>query len=107
MTTGINLGSDYDMHGPARASRREQSPGFQLIRIGESLITALYDGFVSVPADDLHGAPPAEIHQLLADHETYWLITKPGPAAARDTIAPPWMCSTPGSAPVLSRGRLM
>jgi glyoxylase-like metal-dependent hydrolase (beta-lactamase superfamily II) len=31
------------------------------------LITALYDGFVPVPADDLHGAPPAEIHRLLAE----------------------------------------
>jgi glyoxylase-like metal-dependent hydrolase (beta-lactamase superfamily II) len=31
------------------------------------LITALYDGFVPVPADDLQGAPPAEIHRLLAE----------------------------------------
>ena len=31
------------------------------------MITALYDGFVPVLADDLHGAPPAEIHRLLAE----------------------------------------
>jgi glyoxylase-like metal-dependent hydrolase (beta-lactamase superfamily II) len=65
MTTNIDLGCRNDMQAPA--SHRGQSPGYQRIRIGELLITALYDGFVPVPADDLHGAPPAEIHQLLAD----------------------------------------
>jgi hypothetical protein len=58
MTTSIDLGFDNDMHAPTRASRRAQSPGFQRIRIGELLITALYDGFVSVPADDLHWRVP-------------------------------------------------
>ena len=67
MTTSIDLGSDNDMQAPAWAPRRGQSPGFQRIRIGELLITALYDGFVPVPADDLHGAPPAEVSRLLAD----------------------------------------
>jgi glyoxylase-like metal-dependent hydrolase (beta-lactamase superfamily II) len=67
MTTNFDLACDNDMQAPARASHRGQSPGFQRIRIGELLITALYDGFVPVPADDLHGAPPAEIHRLLAD----------------------------------------
>jgi glyoxylase-like metal-dependent hydrolase (beta-lactamase superfamily II) len=63
MTTNIDLGCDNDM----QASRRGQSPGFQRIRIGELLITALYDGFVPVTADDLHGAAPAEVSRLLAD----------------------------------------
>jgi glyoxylase-like metal-dependent hydrolase (beta-lactamase superfamily II) len=67
MTTNIDLGCDNDMQAQAQASRRGQSPGFQRIRIGELLITALYDGFVPVPADDLHGAPPAETHRLLAE----------------------------------------
>jgi glyoxylase-like metal-dependent hydrolase (beta-lactamase superfamily II) len=67
MTTSIDLDRDNDMQVHARASHRGQSPGFQRIRIGKLLITALYDGFVPVPADDLHGAPPAEIHRLLAE----------------------------------------
>jgi glyoxylase-like metal-dependent hydrolase (beta-lactamase superfamily II) len=67
MTTSIDLDRDNDMQAHARASHRGQSPGFQRIRIGKLLITALYDGFVPVPADDLHGAPPAEIHRLLAE----------------------------------------
>jgi glyoxylase-like metal-dependent hydrolase (beta-lactamase superfamily II) len=67
MTTSFGPGCDNDMQAQARASHRGQSPGFQRIRIGELLITALYDGFVPVPADDLHGAPPAEIHRLLAE----------------------------------------
>ena len=66
MTTSIDLGCDNDMRAQARASHRGQSPGFQRFRIGELLITALYDGFVPVAADDLHGAPSAEIHRLLA-----------------------------------------
>jgi hypothetical protein len=57
MTTSFGPGCDNDMQTQARASHRGQSPGFQRIRIGELLITALYDGFVPVPADDLHGAP--------------------------------------------------
>jgi glyoxylase-like metal-dependent hydrolase (beta-lactamase superfamily II) len=67
MTTSFGPGCDNDMQAQARASHRGQSPGFQRIRIGELLITALYDGFVPVPADDLHGAPPAEIRRLLAE----------------------------------------
>jgi glyoxylase-like metal-dependent hydrolase (beta-lactamase superfamily II) len=31
------------------------------------LITALYDGFVPVPADDLYGAPSPEIRKLLTE----------------------------------------
>ena len=56
MTTSIDLGTHNDTRAPAPASHGEQSPGFQRIRIGELVITALYDGFVPVPADDLHGA---------------------------------------------------
>jgi glyoxylase-like metal-dependent hydrolase (beta-lactamase superfamily II) len=67
MTTSLGPGCDNDMRTQARASHSGQSPGFQRIRIGELLITALYDGFVRVPADDLHGALPAEIHRLLAE----------------------------------------
>jgi hypothetical protein len=42
VTTNIDLGCDNDMEAPARASHRGQTPGFQRIRIGELLITALY-----------------------------------------------------------------
>ena len=44
MTTNIDLGCDNDMQAQAQASRRGQSPGFRRIRIGQPLITALYDG---------------------------------------------------------------
>ena len=43
-----------------------QAPGFQRVRIGDLLITALYDGFGAIPAEDLHGGTPAEIGQFLA-----------------------------------------
>src|ERR1700739_2215449 len=45
----------------------EQARGFQRVRIGNLLVTAFYDGFVPVPADDLHGAPSAEIGILLTE----------------------------------------
>ena len=67
MTTNIDLDHDNGMQARARASHSGQSPGFQRIRIGKLLITALYDGFVPVPADALHGASAAEIHRLLAE----------------------------------------
>ena len=67
MTTNIDLGHDNGMQAPAGASHGGQAPGSQRIRIGELLITALYDGFVPVPAHALHGAPAAEIHRLLAE----------------------------------------
>jgi glyoxylase-like metal-dependent hydrolase (beta-lactamase superfamily II) len=67
MTTSIDRGSDNGVRAQAWTSRRGQSPGFQRIRIGELLITAFYDGFVPVPADDLHGAPSAEIRRLLTE----------------------------------------
>ena len=41
--------------------------GFQRVRVGKLLITAFYDGFVPVPAGDLHGAPSAEIARLLTE----------------------------------------
>ena len=44
-----------------------QAPGFQRIRIGNLLITALYDGSVPISADEFHGAPRAEINRLLAE----------------------------------------
>jgi glyoxylase-like metal-dependent hydrolase (beta-lactamase superfamily II) len=67
MTTSIDRGSDNGVRAQASTSRRGQSPGFQRIGIGELLITAFYDGFVPVPADDLHGAPSAEIRRLLTE----------------------------------------
>jgi len=45
----------------------EQARGFQRVRIGNLLVTAFYDGFVPVPADDLHGAPSGEIKRLLTE----------------------------------------
>ena len=44
-----------------------QAPGFQRVRIGDVLITALYDGFEPVPAEDLHGATLAEIGRFLTE----------------------------------------
>jgi glyoxylase-like metal-dependent hydrolase (beta-lactamase superfamily II) len=44
-----------------------QAPGFQRIRIGDVLITALYDGFEAIPAEDLHGATLAEIGRFLVE----------------------------------------
>jgi glyoxylase-like metal-dependent hydrolase (beta-lactamase superfamily II) len=44
-----------------------QARGFHRIRIGDLLITALYDGFVPITADELRGAPRAEIRRLLAE----------------------------------------
>jgi hypothetical protein len=35
-----------------------QAPGFQRVRIGDLLITALYDGFGAIPAEDLRGGTP-------------------------------------------------
>jgi glyoxylase-like metal-dependent hydrolase (beta-lactamase superfamily II) len=55
------------MSQPGDAARGAQAPGFQRVRIGDVLITALYDGFVPILADDLHGEPPAEVSRLLAD----------------------------------------
>jgi glyoxylase-like metal-dependent hydrolase (beta-lactamase superfamily II) len=67
MTTSIGLGSDNDMHAPARVSRRGQAPGFQRFRVGELLITALYDGFGPIPAEDLHGGTPADVGRFLTE----------------------------------------
>jgi glyoxylase-like metal-dependent hydrolase (beta-lactamase superfamily II) len=44
-----------------------QAPGFQRFRIGDLLITALYDGFVPISADEFHGAARAEISRLLTE----------------------------------------
>ncbi len=45
-----------------------QTPGqFQRVRIGDLLITALYDGFGAIPAEDLRGGTPAQIGQFLAE----------------------------------------
>jgi hypothetical protein len=52
---------------PAKASRHAQAPGFQRVRVGDLLITALYDGFVPVLADDVHDEPLAEVRRLLAE----------------------------------------
>jgi hypothetical protein len=52
---------------PAKASRHAQAPGFQRVRVGDLLITGLYDGFVLVLADDVHDEPLAEVRRLLAE----------------------------------------
>jgi glyoxylase-like metal-dependent hydrolase (beta-lactamase superfamily II) len=44
-----------------------QVPGFQRLRIGDLHITALYDGFVPISANDFHGATRAEISRLLTE----------------------------------------
>lgn len=44
-----------------------QVPGFQRFRLGDLLVTALYDGFVPILAEDLHGEPQNEIRRRLAD----------------------------------------
>lgn len=44
-----------------------QVPGFHHVRLGSLRITALYDGFVPFPADEIRRAPPAEISRLLAE----------------------------------------
>ncbi|MGW4087715.1 MBL fold metallo-hydrolase [Streptomyces sp. NPDC004822] len=44
-----------------------QAPGFQRFRLGGLLVTALYDGFVPILAEDLHGEPQTEIRRRLAD----------------------------------------
>jgi hypothetical protein len=41
MMESIDLGCRNDMQAPA--SHRGQSPGYQRVRIGQLLITALYD----------------------------------------------------------------
>ncbi|MGD9985672.1 MBL fold metallo-hydrolase [Pseudonocardia sp.] len=46
-------------------STHAQAPGFQRFSIGGRTITALYDGFVPIFADDLHGAGAEEIAALL------------------------------------------
>jgi glyoxylase-like metal-dependent hydrolase (beta-lactamase superfamily II) len=65
--TNIGLGCVNEVKVPAQAPRHAQAPGFQRVRIGDLLSTALYDGFVPVLADDLHGATPAEVSRLLAE----------------------------------------
>jgi glyoxylase-like metal-dependent hydrolase (beta-lactamase superfamily II) len=59
MTTQMNVTTDTPC--------REQAPGFHRVRIGELLVTALYDGFVPVLAGDLHGERPARISRLLTE----------------------------------------
>ncbi|MEU2786261.1 MULTISPECIES: MBL fold metallo-hydrolase [Streptomyces] len=44
-----------------------QAPGFQRFRLGGLLVTALYDGFVPILAEDLHGEPQSEIRRRLAN----------------------------------------
>ncbi|MEU3979270.1 MBL fold metallo-hydrolase [Streptomyces sp. NPDC026672] len=56
-------------HGRTRMTVRSprQAPGFQRFRLGDLLITALYDGYVPILADDLRGAPGHEIRRRLTD----------------------------------------
>ncbi|CAL9639643.1 hypothetical protein SUDANB60_06267 (plasmid) [Streptomyces sp. enrichment culture] len=44
-----------------------QAPGFQRFHLGSLPVTALYDGFVPILAEDLHGEPQSDIRQRLAD----------------------------------------
>ena len=55
------------MSQPGFAANGAQAPGFQRVRIGDLLITALYDGFVPILADHLRGEQRAEISRLLAE----------------------------------------
>jgi glyoxylase-like metal-dependent hydrolase (beta-lactamase superfamily II) len=50
---------------PSTAPR--QAPGFQRFRLGRLTVTALYDGFVPILAEDLHGEPQDRIRRHLAD----------------------------------------
>ncbi|MFF5592071.1 MBL fold metallo-hydrolase [Streptomyces althioticus] len=43
-----------------------QAPGFQRFRLGNLLVTALYDGFVPIFAEDLRGEDPAAVRRRLA-----------------------------------------
>ena len=65
--TNIRSCSVNDMNVTTEALPHAQAPGFQRVRIGELLVTALYDGFVPVLADDLHGERRARISRLLAE----------------------------------------
>lgn len=44
-----------------------QAPGFQRFHLGRLTVTALYDGYVPILADDLHGEPRDQIRRRLAD----------------------------------------
>ncbi|GEL23745.1 MBL fold metallo-hydrolase [Pseudonocardia sulfidoxydans NBRC 16205] len=44
-----------------------QAPGFQRFRIGDLIVTALYDGYVPIAAADLNGVPQRVIRECLAD----------------------------------------
>jgi glyoxylase-like metal-dependent hydrolase (beta-lactamase superfamily II) len=44
-----------------------QAPGFLRVRIGDLLVTAVYDGFVPVLAEDLRGEPQPRISRLLGE----------------------------------------
>ncbi len=46
---------------------RRQAPGFQSFRLGSLSVTALYDGFVPILAEDLHGEPQSAIRRHLVD----------------------------------------
>ncbi len=65
--TNIRSCSVNDRNVTTEALPHAQAPGFQRVRIGELLVTALYDGFVPVLADDLHGERRARISRLLAE----------------------------------------
>ncbi|MFE8953497.1 MBL fold metallo-hydrolase [Streptomyces althioticus] len=49
------------------ATSPSQVPGFQRFRLGSLLITALYDGFVPILTEDLHGEPQHEMRRRLSD----------------------------------------
>ena len=60
-----------DFSGPRTVPRGDarptSAPGFQRVRIGDLLVTALYDGFAAIPAQDLCGATPAEVGRLYTE----------------------------------------
>ena len=55
------------IEAPAAGPRHVQAPGFERVRVGDLLVTALYDGFVAIVADDFRGEPPAEVSRWLAE----------------------------------------
>src|SRR5258708_37836756 len=63
-----------------------QALGFQRVRIGDLLITALYDGFGAIPVEDFHGGAPAQIGQFLGEA---FLPRRRGPGHRGDRLPRP------------------
>lgn len=62
------LWAGYILLIPAAA---EQAPGYYRVRVGDIVVTALYDGYIRIGAQSYHGASPEELHKLFeAQFET-------------------------------------